>query len=260
LVRRASRVILGLKDAVLIALSAVLVATDIGPGKELANLILAAIAGLVLALAIISMALNVLRSGSRGACFWISAVHLAVGIFMVLLYPPYGAVLLVFSTVAVIALRQRKPAQTKGPPKPLTKGFRVLMAVAILLILSGMLLPMTSSYPFSLMGFYLRLAGIGQAQSLPPFTLEPSGVFLALATFGLAPVSAIIGLAAIFRTRLALWAGILSVAATACWILVLQLLSAESQIAAGLGVYVLGSGGIVSLIAYVKEERIQRIH
>lgn len=64
--RRASRVIQTVRDAILALLSIVLISTDIGPGKEIANYLLAGICGVLLALTIVNISLNAFKAKKKG--------------------------------------------------------------------------------------------------------------------------------------------------------------------------------------------------
>lgn len=117
--RRISRVIQTVRDAILVVLSVVLISTDIGPGKEMANYFLAGICGVILALTIINIILNAFKVKRKGYFYGNSIFQLVLGFLLTGLFAPLGIVLLGFNIAVIASLWERKTRkeQTKNQPK-----------------------------------------------------------------------------------------------------------------------------------------------
>jgi len=86
--RRASRIIQSVRDVILALLSIVLISTSIGPDKEIANYILAGICGVLLALTIVNISLNVLKVKRKGYFYGNAIFQLILGVFFLGLFAP----------------------------------------------------------------------------------------------------------------------------------------------------------------------------
>ncbi len=257
MVRRLSRIVQMVRDVVILLLSVVLVSTDIGPGKEIANLVLAAIAGVIAALTAINMALNLLRVKRKGYYYACSYIELAVGIFFLIgLFPPYGVPLVAFNVVVLITLHEKRvPVPGTEPPPPLTRNYHILEGLAAFAILAGFLLPSISSSSFSLLGAYSSIFGLGSSAALPAISVGPVAVLLVILTLFLSPVALVTCVLGYFRRRFALLAALLAIASSAGWIIALDILSPEAKVSAGLGAYAILVGGVVALVAYLMVRR-----
>ena len=260
MVRRLSRVVQMIRDVVILLLSIVLVSTSIGPGKELANLVLASIAGVIIALTAINMILNVLRVKRKGYYYACSYVELATGIFFLIgLFPPYGVPLVALNVAVLITLHEKKqPVPGVGPPPPLTRNYHILEGLAAFAILAGFLLPSISSSSFSLLSAYLSIFGLGSSAALPAISVGPAAVLFVILTLFLSPVALMTCVLGYFRRRFALLTGILAIVSSAGWIIALDILSPEAHVSAGLAAYTTLVGGAVALTAYLMVRRRRR--
>jgi MFS family permease len=241
-VRKASRVIQTVRDAIVALLSIVLISTDIGPGKEMANYMLAGICGVLLALTIVNVSLNAFRVKRKGYFYGNAIFQLILGFFFLLLFAPLGVILLLFNLAVVASLWEKKTPEEllKHPPKPVTVRHRVLIGAGVLVMLSSFFFSWLSSVNFPLIGFYLGtvdLSLVSDAVSSSTVTT----IFGLLALAG-APISLIIGALGLVRRRFAWISGSLALIIGVGWIL---LLTAN----VGLGLYVFVFGAIVVLSA-----------
>jgi hypothetical protein len=251
MLRRLSRVVQVVRDVVVLLFSIILVSTSIGPGKETASLLLAAVAGVLASLSAVDLVLNVARVKGKGYFYACSYVQLAVGIVMLGLFLPYGVALIVLNLAVLVSLHEKKmPVPGEGPPPPLTRSYRLSESLASVALLAGLLLPLISSSS-SLLGVYLGIMHLSPTTTLPTVSLGPAALLFAVLTLLLTPISLVTSLLGIFRRRFALLTGLLAVAGSAGWIVSLDVLSPEAHLSAGLGAYAILAGGAVALAAYL---------
>lgn len=109
MVSKSNRIIQTVRDAVLLVLSIVLISTDIGPGREAANYLLAGVSAIILVLTIANViALNVLKVKGKGYFYVNSFLQLFLSIPMLML-PPLGVGLIIINLAILITLREKKP-------------------------------------------------------------------------------------------------------------------------------------------------------
>ncbi|MBS7632191.1 hypothetical protein KEJ15_01005 [Candidatus Bathyarchaeota archaeon] len=239
-VRRASRIVQTIRDAILVVLSIVFISTSTGPGKESANLIFAGICGVVLTFTIIDIILNALRVQGKGYFRGNAIFQLLLGIFLTIgLYPPLGIVLVAFNAAVLVALYEKKTPEEllKHPPKPITRRYRVFVGAGVLIMFVGILFSWFNNINFPLIGVYLRTVDLTEAASLVSNPMVVLFGFLALVG---APISLILGLLSMFK-RLFAWAsGVLAVVTGIGWIVTMTTM-------AGLGAFVFTFAGVIVL-------------
>jgi hypothetical protein len=81
--RKISRVIQTIRDAILVVLSVVLISTDIGPDKEMSNYFLAGICGVILALTVINIVLNAFKINRKGYFYGNSIFQLILSFLLI---------------------------------------------------------------------------------------------------------------------------------------------------------------------------------
>jgi len=240
MVRRASRIIQTIRDAILLILSLVLISTDIGPGKEAANLLLAGISAAILVLTVLNIILNALKVKRKGYFLGNSIFQLLVGLFLLGLFPPLGVILVVFNLAVLATLREKKTLEErmKHPPRPVTRKYRALVGAGVLVMFVGISISWLATTSFPLIGVYLRTVDLSSVANLVSSTMATIFGFLALVT---SPISLIMGLIGLFKRRFALVSGILAVIVGTGWII-----SVITMVGSGAYVFVLGGALVLS--------------
>jgi hypothetical protein len=244
MVRRASRIVQTVRDAILLVLSLVLVSTDIGPGKELSNLLLAGISATIFILTVVNIILNALKVKRKGYFLGNSIVQLLIGFFPLLgLFPPLGIILIVFNLAVLFTLREKKTVEKgmKFPPRPITRKFRSLVGAGLLVMFAGISVSWLATTNFPLIGFYLRTADLSSVAKLVSNTFAQIFGFLALV---ISPISLVAGLIGLFKRRFAFVSGILAITVGTGWIV-------STATLAGIGPYVFICGGAIVLAASI---------
>ena len=241
-VRRISRVIQTVRDAILVVLSVVLISTDIGPEKEMSNYLLAGICGVILALTVVNICLNAFKVKRKGYFYGNSIFQLLVGFLLLGLLPPLGIILLLFNFAVIASLIEKKTLeeQMKHPPKPITKKHRIVVGAGVLVMLSGIFLSWLSNTNFPIIGVYfgtVNLSVVSNTVSASAVTV----IFGLLALVG-SPISIIIGALGLLRRRFAWISGILALVIGVGWIITLTTMT-------GIGPLVFLVGGVLVLSA-----------
>lgn len=240
--RRASRIIQTVRDAVVALLSIVLISTDIGPDKEMANYLLAGLCGVLLALTIVNITLNAFKVKRKGYFYGNTIFQLLLGFFFLALFAPLGVILLLFNLVVIASLREKKTPeeQLKHPPKPLTKWHRVLIGAGVLVMFSSFLFSWLSNIEFPLIGFYLGRVDLSLVSDFVASSTVIT-IFGLLTIVG-APISLIIGALGLLRRRFAWISGALGLIVGIGWIVAMTM-------KAGLGPFIFVFGAIIVLSA-----------
>lgn len=244
MVRKASRIIQTVRDAVLLVLCLVLISTSIGPGKELGNLVLAGISAVIFALTVLNIILNAFKVKGKGYFRVNSILQLIVGLFFSLgLYPPLGIILVGFNLAVLISLREKKTLEErmKHPPKPITRKYRALVGAGVLTMFAAISVSWLNTTSFPLIGVYLRTVDLSSAANLVSNSVAMIFGFSALV---LAPISLVTGLLGLFKRRFALLSGILAVVVGTGWIVSMMTM-------AGAGAYIFVFGGALVLAAFI---------
>ena len=240
--RKVSKVIQTVRDAILVVLSAVLISTDIGPDKEMSNYFLAGICGVILALTIINISLNALKVKKKGFFYGNSIFQLALSFLLLGLFPPLGIILLLFNLAVIASLYEKKTLeeQMKHPPKPITTKHLVLVGAGVLVMLLSIFLSWLSNTNFPLIGVYLGTVNL----SVVSVTVSASAVTVVFGILALAgsPITIIIGALGLLRRRFAWISGTLGLVIGVGWIISLTTLT-------GIGPVVFLVGGILVLSA-----------
>lgn len=241
MIRKASRIVQSIRDAILVVMTVALISTSIGPGKEAVNYIFAGICGLILALTIINIILNALRVQGKGYFRGNSIFQLFIGIFLLGLFPPLGIVLIILSVAVLATLYEKKTPEEllKHPPKPITRKYRAIVGVGVLVTFVGILFSWLNSINFPLIGVYLGTADLAQAAGL---VSSPLATIFGLLALVAAPCSLILGLLGLFKRTFAWAGGILAVVAGIGWIVSMTTLT-------GIGAFVFTIGGAIILTA-----------
>ena len=241
MVRRASRIIQTIRDAVLLVLSIVLISTDIGPGKEASNLLLAGISAVILVLTAVNIILNAFKVKRKGYFRGNSIFQLLVGFFLLGLFPPLGVILVVFNLIVLASLHEKKTLEErmKHPPRPITKKYRALVGAGVLVMFLGISVSWLATTNFPLIDVYLRTVDLSTVANLVSNSMATIFGFLALVA---SPISLITGLLALFKRRFALVSGILAVIVGTGWIVSMITI-------AGPGAYIFVFGGALVLAA-----------
>lgn len=242
MVRRASRIIQTIRDAVLLVLSLILISTDIGPGKELANFVLAGISATIFVLTVVNIILNALKVKRKGYFRGNSIFQLIVGLFLSLgLFLPLGIILVGFNLAVLATLREKKTLEErmKHPPKPITRKYRVLVGAGVLVMFVSISVSWLATISFPLIGVYLHTVDLSSAANLVSNTTATMFGLLALVV---SPISLVIGLLGLFRRVFAFVCGILAVIVGIGWIVSMMTM-------AGPGAYVFTLGGALVLVA-----------
>jgi uncharacterized membrane protein YobD (UPF0266 family) len=240
--RRASRVIQTVRDAILALICIVLISTDIGPGKEASNYLLAVICGVLLALTIVNISLNVFIVKRKGYFYGNAILQLIFGLFLLGLFAPLGVILLLFNFAVIASLWEKKTPQEqlKNPSKPVTTKHRILIGVGVLVMFSSFFFSWLTSMDFSLIRFYIgsiNLSTVSNQVSSSTVTI----LFGFLTIVG-SPISLIIGVLGLLRRRFAWISGIFALIIGIGWILALTT-------KAGVGPFVFVLGAIIVLSA-----------
>ena len=244
MIRKASRIVQTVRDAILVILSIVFISTSIGPGKELSNLIFAGISATILILTVANIILNVLKVQRKGYYLGNSIFQLMLGIFLSLgLFPPLGIVLVVFSVAVLVTLYEKKTPEErmKHPPKPITRRYRAFVGAGVLVMFVAILFSWLNFISFPLIGVYLGTVDLTEAAGLVSNPMAMIFGFLALVA---APVSLILGLLGMFKRTFAWVSGILVVIAGIGWIVSMTTMT-------GLGAFVFTLGGAIELAALI---------
>jgi hypothetical protein len=240
--RRVSRVIQTVRDAIVALLSVVLISTDIGPGKEAANYLLAGICAILLALTIVNISLNIFKAKMKGYFYGNAIFQLILGFFFLALFAPLGVILLVFNLAVIASLWEKKTPEElfKHPPKPVTTKHRVLIGAGVLAMLSSLFFSWLSTVELPLIGFYLGTVDLSSASNL--VSSSTITTILGVLTLVGAPISIIIGALGLVRRRFAWISGTFALILGIGWISVLTT-------KAGLGPLIFTFGAIIVLSA-----------
>ncbi len=219
--RKVSRVIQSVRDAILVVVSVVLISTSIGPGKELANYFLAVICGVILALTIINITLNAFKVKRKGYFYGNSSFQIIMGFLFLGLFAPLGLILLGFNFAVIASLWEKKTPEEllKHPPKPITRKHRILVGSGVLVMLLSIFVSWLSTTNFPLIGFYIgtvNLSAVSDTVSASALTV----IFGLLALVG-SPISMIIGSLGLLKRRFAWISGILALVIGVGWIITL---------------------------------------
>jgi hypothetical protein len=241
MVRRASRIVQTIRDAILLILSLVLVSTDIGPGKEIANLVLAGISAVIFVLTVANIILNVLKVNRKGYFLGNSIFQLLVGFFLLGLFPSLGIILVGFNLAVLVTLREKKTHEERmeHPPRPITRKFRAMVGAGVLVMFVGISVSWLAPTSFPLIGVYLHTVDLSSVANLVSNTMATIFGFLALV---ISPISLTSGLLGLFKRRFALVSGILAIIVGTGWIISMITI-------AGPGAYIFVVGGAVVLAA-----------
>ena len=220
----------------------VLISTDIGPGKEMANYFLAGICGVILVLTVVNIGLNAFKVKRKGYFYGNSIFQLVVGFLLLGLFAPFGIILLLFNFAVIASLGEKETLEErlKHPPKPMTAKHRTLVGAGVLVMLLSIFLSWLSAVNFSLIGVYLGTVDLSVASS----AVSSNAVTVAFGILALvgAPISMIIGSLGLLRRRFAWISGILASVIGVGWIIALTTL-------AGPGPFVFLFGGVIVLSA-----------
>lgn len=240
--RRASRVIQTIRDAILALFSIVLISTDIGPGKEAANYLLAVICGVLLALTIVNVSLNAFKVKRKGYFYGNAIFQLILGFFFLGFFAPLGVILLLFNLAVVASLWEKKTPQEllKNPPKPVTTKHRVLIGAGVLVMFSSFFFSWLSNMEFPLIGFYFGTIDLSQVSN--QVSSSAVTILFGFLTIVGSPISLVIGALGLLRRRFAWISGIFALVIGIGWILVLTT-------KAGLGPFIFIFGAIIVLSA-----------
>jgi len=247
MVRRASRIIQTIRDAILVILSLVLISTDIGPGKEASNILLAGISVVILVLTCVNIILNAFKVNRKGYFLGNSIFQLIIGIFPLLgLFPPLGIILVLLNLIVLATLREKKPLEErkKHLPRPIKRKYRALVGAGVLIMFLGISVSWLTTTNFPLIGVYLRTVNLSVVANLVSNSIATIFGFLALVT---SPISIITGLLGLFKRRFALFSGILTVIVGTGWI-------ASLITIAGPGAYIFVFGGALVLAARIADK------
>ena len=250
--RRASRVIQTIRDATLALFSIVLISTDVGPGKEAANYLLAVICGVLLALTIVNISLNAFKVKGKGYFYGNAIFQLILGLFFLGLFAPLGVILLLFNLAVVGSLWEKKTPQEllKNPPKPVTTSHRVLIGAGLLVMFSSFFFSWLSNMEFSLIGFYFGTIDLSLVSNqISSSTIITLFGFLTIVG---SPISLIIGVFGLLRRRFAWFSGIFALIIGIGWILGLTA-------KAGLGPFIFVFGAIIVLSALFLPNKMKRV-
>jgi hypothetical protein len=242
-VRRTSRVIQTVRDAIVALLSIVLISTDIGPGKEMANYLLAGICGVLLALTVVNISLNAFKAKRKGYFYGNAIFQLIVGFFFLALFAPLGVVLLLFNLAVVASLWEKKTPEEllKHPPKPVTARHRVLIGAGVLVMLSSFFFSWLSTVEFPLIGFYLGTVDLLSASNM--VSSSTAITIFGLLTIVGAPISLIIGALGVVRRRFAWISGTFALIVGIGWIL-----TVTTKVGPGPFIFVIGAIVVLSAL------------
>ena len=241
MVCRASRIVQTVRDAILLVLSLVLISTDIGPGKEASNFLLAGICAVIFVLTVVNIVLNVFKIKKKGYFFGNSVFQLIIGFVMLGLFFPLGIILVGFNLAVLVTLWEKKTLeeQMKHPSRPITKKYRAFVGAGVVAMFVAIFLSWLSAISFPLIGIYLRTADLTSAANIVSNTITTIIGILAIV---LTPVTLISGILGLFKRRFALISGILSIIIGTGWIVTLTTM-------AGPGAYVFVFGGALVIAA-----------
>jgi len=241
--RRASRVIQTVRDAIVALLSIVLISTDIGPGKEMANYILAGICGVLLALTIVNIILNAFKVKRKGYFYGNAIFQLILGFFFLGLFAPLGVILLLFNLAVIVSLWEKKTPEEllKHPPKLVTRRHRVLIGAGVLVMFASFFVSWLSTVEFPLIGFYLGTVDLSSASNLVSSSTVTT--IFAVLTIVSSPISLIIGALGLLRRRFAWISGTLALIVGIGWIL-----AVTTKVGPGPFIFVFGAIIILSAL------------
>jgi len=245
MIRKSSRILLIARDVVVLLVSIVLMGTTYGKWvSEPVFLVIFGVATILLVLSLVDVLLTVLKAERRGFFRANSVFQLILGLFFLGLEPVLGILLLALSILVLVSLGEKKSLeeQPRNPPVPITRNYRIDVAVGLLAMLASMLIPAvsTSDNSASVFGIYVAIA---RHSGLPGVSLAYELVIFAILGILLPPVSLISGGLALLKRRFSAVAGTLSIVAGAS--LVIALTSS-----AGPGAYGFILAGGVFLLGY----------
>ncbi|MBI3841359.1 MAG: hypothetical protein HY297_05355 [Thaumarchaeota archaeon] len=246
-VRRISRVLQVVRDAVVLAFSLVVIGSTYGRWGEEGGavfLVVDALAGVLILLTVVDVLLVAKKVKRKGFYFFNSILQIPILALFVVFILYVGVALLLLDVAVLATLPEKKTPEElmKHPPIPITRNYRITVGAGVLVTLASFFLPWLSveGASTSLFGVYYALVA---HTGLPSFSLEPTRVIFALLTLFTSPVSLVAGALGILRRRLSLVSGILAVLAG---------VSMTSALGAstGFGAYGFVAGGIVILVGF----------
>jgi MFS family permease len=245
LVRRLSRAVQGVRDAVLLVFSVVISSSTYGKWtNEPVFLVIFPIGVILLVLTVVDIILLVGKLKRRSFFYANSIAQLPILLLFAGLLGVVGLVLFLLDAAVLVTLREKKSPEEilKHPPVPITRNYRAVVGVGLLLVLFSMLMPwITTTNPtFSILAIYVSIA---THSGLPALSIEPARVLFALLALFLPPVSLICGGLGLIRRRLSLVSGTLGILAGGSMIVV-------TTASSGPGVYVSILGGAMILVGY----------
>lgn len=244
MVRKISRIVQTLRDAILLVVSFLLIGSLFRPNLEIeiASYILGGFLAFIFALSIINVILNARKVKRTGYFRSNTILQLIIGLFLTIgLYPPIGIILVVLNAVVLATLWERKSPEERArhPPKPITKKYRAFVAVGVLLMFVATLFSWLSIVNFPLISVYLGSANLTQVSNLVTNPVAMAFDFLGLVG---SPISIILGLLGLLKRGFAWASGILAIIAGIGWIVSMTTM-------AGLGAYIFTVGGALVLAA-----------
>ncbi len=241
--RKASRVIQTVRDVILALLSIVLIFTDIGPGKEASNYLLAGICGDLLVLSIVNISLNAFKVKRKEYFYGNAIFQLILGFFFLGLFAPLGVILLLFNLIVIASLWEKKTPEEllKHPPKPLTTSHRILIGAGVLVMFLSFFLSWLSNIGFPLIGFYLGTVNLSEVSNL--VSSSSVTILFGFLTIVGSPLSLIIGALGLVRRRFAWISGTLGLIIGIGWTLALT-----TKVGPGAFIFVFGALIVLSAV------------
>lgn len=233
------------RDAVVILMSVVIIGSQYQRlNEEPVFLVTVSISSVLLLLSVVDVALILARPGWRAYFLGNAVFQMVPGFLYLGLIPPLGAVIIVLNAAALVTLRKKKTPEelAKHPPIPITRNYRVVVAVGALVMLGSMLLPVivVSGTSLSLFGFYSALL---TRSGLPALSIAQTAVIFALLAIVLSPAAVVCGALGLKWRRFSFVGGAFGLVAGVGMVVALSG-------AAGLGSYVMVAGGVVALVGF----------
>lgn len=242
--RRISRIVQTLRDAILVIPSIVLISTDIGPDKEMANYILAGICAVILVLTIINLVLNAFRVKRKGFFYGNAIFQLLISFLLLGLIMPLGAILLGFNIAVIVSLVEGKTPEEllKHPPKPITKKYRITVGIGVLVMFASIFISWLVSINAPLFGFYIGLVDLFAVSNIVGDSLVM--MVIGLLTLIGTPILLITGVLGLLKRVCACISAILAFVIAIGWIVTLTAV-------VGTGPFILLLGAIIVLVAHL---------
>ena len=244
--RRISRILQVVRDVAVLVFSVVTVGSTLPKFyEEPVFLVVDSLGGLLLLLSVVDLILVAKNVKRKGFFYANSVIQLPViGLFAGLFLGAFGLLFVALNIAILATLAEKKTAEelAKHPPVPITRNYRVVVGVGLLVILVSMFLPFITSGTESpsLMAGY---SGIIARTGLPAITLNPLQVVGALLALFLTPAALVSGVVGVFRRRLSLVSGVCALVAGVGAVVGLGAI-------AGLGTHGIAVGGVVVLVGF----------